>query len=213
MLKLSNLLSNYKTDNNVFRVSYWEQKYLAGQTKWDNGKPSSALINFLELNSFKPGKIAVLGCGYGHDALLLSRYGFDVTGFDFAPSAIAHAQSLAKESGLPAQFLLRNIFQLSSEFSGYFDYIWENGCFCSISPTKRSEYVKTVYSLLKPNGYFLGLFLIFTDENSLPFGIESKKIVPLFLNHFEQPIKFELTQDIPKCGKGKKLLAIFKAKK
>jgi SAM-dependent methyltransferase len=123
MLKLSNLLKNHKTDNDVFRASYWEQKYIAAQTKWDNGKPSPALVNFLELNSFKLGKIAVLGCGYGHDALLLSRYGFDVTGFDFAPSAIARAQSLAKESGLPAQFLLRNIFQLSSEFSGYFDYI------------------------------------------------------------------------------------------
>jgi SAM-dependent methyltransferase len=213
MLKLLNLFGIHKIHDNAFSAGYWERKYIAGQTKWDNGKPSPALVNFLELNSFKPGKIAVLGCGYGHDALLLSRYGFDVTGFDFAPSAIAHAQSLAKQSGLPAQFLLRNIFQLSSEFSGYFDYIWENGCFCSISSTKRSDYVKTVYSLLKPNSYFLGLFLVFADENSLPFGIEATKIVSLFSNFFEQPIKFELTQDIPKCGKGKKLLVILKVKK
>jgi SAM-dependent methyltransferase len=213
MLKLLNLFGIHKIHDNALSAGYWEQKYIAGQTKWDNGKPSPALVNFVALNSFKPGKIAVLGCGYGHDALLLSRYGFDVTGFDFAPSAIAHARSLAKESDLSAQFLLRSIFQLNSEFTNCFDYIWESGCFCSISSTKRLDYVKTVYSLLKPNGYFLGLFLVFACENSLPFGIESKKIVPLFSNHFEQPIKFELTQDVPKCGKGRKLLAIFKVKK
>ena len=213
MLKKLKLSKIQNIQKNFFIPDYWEEKYIAGATKWDNGQPASTLISLLESNSLQPGKIAVLGCGYGHDTLLFSEYGFDAIGFDFAPSAIAHAQSLAKESGLPVQFLLRNIFQLSSEFSGYFDYIWENGCFCSISPTKRSEYVKTVYSLLKPNGYFLGLFLVFADENSLPFGIEATQIVSLFSNSFKQPIKFELTQDIPKCEKGKKLLAMFKTKK
>ena len=60
MLKLLNLFGIHKIHDNAFSAGYWERKYIAGQTKWDNGKPSPALVNFLELNSFKPGKIAVL---------------------------------------------------------------------------------------------------------------------------------------------------------
>jgi hypothetical protein len=73
MIKLSSIFRNYNTYNDVFSAGYWEQKYIAGKTRWDNGKPSSAVVKLLELNLLKPAKIAVLGSGNGHDALFFSQ--------------------------------------------------------------------------------------------------------------------------------------------
>ena len=35
-----------------------------------------------------PGKLCIIGCGRGYDAIMFAQKGFDVTAIDFAPSAI-----------------------------------------------------------------------------------------------------------------------------
>ena len=191
---------------------FWEQRYLEGKTRWDTGQAAPPFVSLLELpNAPKPGKIAVLGSGNGHDALLFSEHGFEVVGFDFAPSAIANSTSSARDRGLSAQFLQRNIFELEPEFSNRFDYVLEHGCFCSISPAFRPRYVQIVHSLLHPNGSLIALFLIHAYANRPPFGIEPTSLLKLFSDYFE-PLTFGLALNSSRHRKGQEYLASFRVK-
>ncbi|BAZ40463.1 thiol methyltransferase 1-like protein [Calothrix sp. NIES-4101] len=81
----------------------WEQRYQESRDRWDLGCPAPPLINLLaSAQAPQPGRMAVLGCGSGQDAMLFSVAGFDVVGFDFAPSTIAKASTTAKARELSA---------------------------------------------------------------------------------------------------------------
>jgi SAM-dependent methyltransferase len=102
--------------------------------------------------------VAVPGCGRGHDARLLAKWGYQVVGFDFAEAAIAEARALAAAEGSGARFERRDVFTLAADFAEAFDAVWEYTCFCAIDPDRRSDYVEVVRAILKPGGTLLGCF-------------------------------------------------------
>ena len=68
--------------------AYWEQRYQEKTTRWDLGQAAPAFVSLLNSQKIPTtGRTAVLGCGRGYDALLFAEHGFEVVGFDFAPSA------------------------------------------------------------------------------------------------------------------------------
>ncbi len=165
---------------------YWEQRYQEQTTRWDLGQAAPAFVSLL--NSEKkpnPGLTAVLGCGRGYDGLLFAEHGFEVIGFDFAPSAIAQATSLAQATNSTAKFLQRDIFELAREFPHAFDYVVEHTCFCAIPPERRGEYVQLVRSLLRPEGELIGLFFTHTRPGGPPFGSTPAEIRQYFEADFE----------------------------
>lgn len=165
---------------------YWEERYQEGRTGWDLGVPAPAFVGLLNLGQApRPGRIAVLGSGRGHDALLFAEKGFDVVGFDFAPSAIAAATQAAQQRNLTAQFFQRNIFELVPEFAHCFDYVLEHTCFCAIAPEQRSEYVKLVHALLRPDGELIALFWAHNMSGGPPFGVTVDELQELFMPYFE----------------------------
>jgi methyl halide transferase len=103
-------------------------------------------------------RVAVPGCGRGHDARLLAKWGYQVVGFDFAEAAIAEARALAAAEGSGARFERRDVFTLAADFAEAFDAVWEYTCFCAIDPDRRSDYVEVVRAILKPGGTLLGCF-------------------------------------------------------
>lgn len=169
------------TDSN-----YWEQRYQEGTTRWDLGQAAPPFASLLNSSTAPaPGRAAILGCGRGYDAFLFAKQGFEVVGFDFAPSAIATARSLAHEAGSTAQFLQRNIFDLADEFPRYFDYLVEHTCFCAIAPEQRPAYVELASSLLKPEGELIGLFFTHNRPGGPPFGSTPAEIRREFEADFE----------------------------
>jgi SAM-dependent methyltransferase len=165
---------------------YWEQRYQEQTTRWDLGQAAPAFVSLL--NSEKkpnPGLTAVLGCGRGYDGLLFAEHGFEVIGFDFAPSAIAQATSLAQATNSTAKFLQRDIFELAREFPHAFDYVVEHTCFCAIPPERRGEYVQLVRSLLRPEGELIALFFTHTRPGGPPFGSTPAEIRQYFEADFE----------------------------
>jgi methyl halide transferase len=187
----------------------WEQRYQEGSDRWDLGCPAPPFINLLNSTQApKPGRIAVLGCGSGQDAMLFAEAAFDVVGFDFAPSAIERALTTANARGLKAQFLQRNIFELETEFLHRFDYVLEHTCFCAIPVTLRSQYVQVVRSLLKPNGQLIALFYTHNKEGGPPFGVKPQEILNYFAPHFERFL-FQPAKDSIARRKGEEHLAIF----
>ena len=174
--------------------------------------PVPPFINLLaSVQAPKAGKVAVLGCGSGQDAMLFSRSGFDVVGFDFAPSAIKRASANAKARKLNGQFLLRNIFELETEFFNSFDYVLEHTCFCAIEATLRPQYVQVVKNLLRPNGQLIALFYTNCQSDGPPFGIKPDAILDLFTPHFDilllKPAKDSIAR-----RKGKEHLGIFQVR-
>ncbi len=170
----------------VASSEFWENRYIEGTTGWDLGQAAPPFVSLLDSTAApKPGKIAVLGSGSGYDALLFAARGFEVIGFDFAPSAIISATELAQNKGISTQFLQRNIFNLPAEFPHYFDYVLEHTCFCAIDPGDRPSYVKLVKSLLKPSGELLALFWAHNQAGGPPFGTTTTEIRQYFEPDFK----------------------------
>lgn len=171
----------------MLNMDFWQNRYDTGNTPWDLGQASPHFVALLQNQPdwLKPGKIAVLGCGRGHDAALFAQTGFEAVGFDYAPGAIQEAQA---HYGLLAQFQQANIFDLAdpnSPWASQFDYVLEHTCFCAILPEERPAYVKSVHNLLKPNGLLIGVFWEHDDTDGPPFSTPEAHIHDAFQTGFE----------------------------
>ncbi|HTL87900.1 MAG TPA: methyltransferase domain-containing protein [Leptolyngbya sp.] len=192
-------------------AAYWEQRYQEQSDRWDLGEAAPPFVALLNApSSPSPGKVAVIGCGRGHDALLFARHGFEVTGFDFSPTAIADATRQAASLDLPAQFLQRNIFDLAEEFPAGFDYVIEHTCFCAIAPAQRQAYVKLVHSILRPGGELIALFWGHDRPGGPPFGVSLQEIADLFASKFDVSVINPATNSI-ESRRGEEYLACFRA--
>lgn len=187
----------------------WEQKYQEREDRWDLGCPAPPLIHLLDsIAAPQPGRIAVLGCGSGQDALLFAEAGFEVVGFDFAPSAIERAQSAAQSRELQVEFYQRDIFALEPEFQHSFDYVLEHTCFCAIDPSLRSQYVQIVKTLLRPQGQLVALFFTHRRSGGPPFGVQPQEVLDLFTPDFEV-IQFQLSKHSIARRQGEEHLGVF----
>lgn len=177
---------------------FWEKHYNEGTTRWDLGQAAPPLISLLNSpQAPSPGKVAVLGCGRGYDALLFAEHGFEVIGFDFATSAIADATALASASTSKAKFLQRDIFDLPAEFPNHFNYVLEHTCFCAIDPSQRPAYVKLVKNILQPQGELIALFWAHTRPGGPPYGTTLTEIEQLFATDFEIISLEKVTNSVP----------------
>lgn len=187
----------------------WEQRYQNKGDRWNLGCPAPPFVSLLASSDAPQlGKIAVLGCGKGHDALFFAQSGYEVTGFDFAPMAISEATTMAKARGIAARFEQRDIFTLDKEFANSFDYVLEHTCFCAIDPNLRSRYVELVTNILHPGGKLIGLFYTHNRPGGPPFGIQPQEVLSYFSNF--EPILFEKAKNSISRRQGDEHLAIFK---
>lgn len=170
----------------VRRVDFWESRYHGGRTAWDLGGPTPRFVRLLETDPPPPGRMAVPGCGRGHDVVFFARHGFEVVGFDFAPSAVAAGTSAAAREGVDgrARFERADIFGLPDRYSGAFDYVLERACFCAIDPADRDRYVRAMHAILKPGGRLIGSFLVGDRQGGPPFATTSSELRRRFEPHF-----------------------------
>ena len=168
----------------VNTAEFWEACYETDNDGWDLGGPTPF---FQRLASEIPkGKICVIGCGRGYDAVTFAKEGFDVTAIDFAEPAVLEARERARKDNVSLKVLRENIFDLPEELHGKFDYVLEYTCFCAISPDRRFEYDRVVWQLLKPGGQLLGLFLPLdkeVEEGGPPWGVDIMDLHKLFGLH------------------------------
>ena len=164
---------------------YWEQRYRTGDTAWEKGEPSPGLVDFLAAHArLKKGTVAVPGCGTGHDVRALAGAGFDASGFDIAPSAIALAAEKTKALGLTAKFELADF--LRDEPPQKFDWVFEHTLFCAIQPVERDAYVSAVLRWLKPGGNYLAVnYLVPSDRSGPPFTTSREEQWRRFSPSFE----------------------------
>jgi len=169
----------YKEDT----AQFWEVIYLEDDAGWDLGGVTPVFNNIAdELNR---GKVCIVGCGHGYDAVMFALKGFEVTAVDFAPSAVIALESMSEKENVNVQIRQSDIFCLTPEYDSVFDYVIEQACFCAINPERRQEYERLVYKILKPCGKMIGLWFPLGKtmaDGGPPWGITIDEVKSIFKN-------------------------------
>ena len=156
---------------------FWDGLYATGGDGWELGQPAPALVDFVEQTPPPRGRVAVLGCGRGHDARFLATRGYEVVGYDFSSAAVTAARALARRDGVKVEFEQRDIFTLGRDHAHAFDGLWEYTCYCAIDPARRGDYVRTVSAIIRPGGWLLACFFPFRGApNGPPFPVSRAEI-------------------------------------
>jgi len=134
---------------------------------WNIETPPRVLVKLAENGQIQPCKTIDLGCGAGNYAIYLASVGFDVTGVDISPSAIALADANAKKNGITCRFVAADILGGLPEITESFDFAYDWSLLHHVFPDDRGQYVETVHRLLAPGGKYLSVCF---SEKDTGFG-------------------------------------------
>jgi len=167
----------------------WDAAYQAGDTPWDKGAPSPALVAELQLRPIA-GRVLVPGCGHGNDfPALLSGGAIEVVGLDISPTAVV--ETIKRFSANPAVTVVHgDLFNLPADWDAAFDIVFEHTCFCAIPRDKRSDYVDAVARALRPGGLLLAVFYLNPRDDpdptlGPPFSVDDAELIERFTPSFE----------------------------
>ncbi|KAF2854117.1 thiol methyltransferas-like protein [Plenodomus tracheiphilus IPT5] len=154
---------------------------------WDRGRPSPALVAFLEdhpngreiLAQNRPLKAFVPGCGRGHDVAMLALHGIETWGLEVSQGAVNVAKENIKAqmaSPAPSNFgskanrpasadakvILGDFFQNDWESHVAadfqgFDIIYDYTFLCALLPEMRKDWAQRMSQLLAPTGVLVCL--------------------------------------------------------
>lgn len=142
---------------------------------WDMDGPTPLLAELLGEVDLRPGaRLAVPGCGFGHDAAELARRGFQVEAFDIAPLALQGAKA---RHGETVKWRLEDWFTTDA---GPFDAIFDHTCFVAMEPARRQAYAEATRARLSPGGLWFGAAFHDTgDRVGPPFAMEREAMQAL----------------------------------
>ncbi len=143
----------------------WENAYELEHTPWDLRGVTPPLQALAEAGFFErlelpeQARIAVPGCGRGHDLRVFGGLGYRVTGFDIAPAVVQEARALLELNQVAGdtQVLCRDVLALAPEFEEHFHLVYDYTSFCAIRPHLRARFAATMAAILQPGGWYLGL--------------------------------------------------------
>ncbi len=118
---------------------------------WDSGQTPPELLAFLRDRA--AGRAIDLGCGTGTNVITLARLGWQVTGVDFVPRAVAQARKKIKQAGVRADVRVGDVARLDG-IPGPFDLALDIGCFHSLSVQEKGEYLDRMERILAPGGFW-----------------------------------------------------------
>jgi len=117
------------------------------------GKSSLKPVEREELGDVAGKSLLHLQCHFGMDTLSWAREGAVATGVDFSPEAIALAQSLSRELGIPAEFLCAELYDLPQVLHRQFDVVFTSyGVLAWLPDLPR--WAEVIAHFLKPGGTF-----------------------------------------------------------
>lgn len=137
--------------------TFWQEKFEQGHTPWDRGAPNPQLSAWLDSGALVPCRIAVPGCGSGHEVAILAARGFEVTALDYAPAAIARTRAALEACGAHAQVIEADV--LAWQPDAPFDAVYEQTCLCALHPDRWVAYAQALHAWLGPGATLFALFM------------------------------------------------------
>lgn len=98
------------------------------------------------------GRILELGCGAGNISLWLEKQGYEVTGVDISPTAIAWATRKCRDAGGTTRFFVDNVLDMRFAKEAYFDIVLDGHCLHCIIGDDRRAFFSESLRVLKPGG-------------------------------------------------------------
>ncbi|MCX8940562.1 class I SAM-dependent methyltransferase [Vibrio parahaemolyticus] len=156
-----------KPNYQVHESMYVEARQ-AGWEGWGgNERMSKAVLveRFLDLcDRPKQGKLLELGCGEGHHCRAFQKLGFEVTGIDISPTAIAWAKKKAKATGIEGKYYTADLTVESFQLPERYDVVIDGNCLHCIIGADRAIFLDHVYRNLSESGVFFVSSLCSKDE-------------------------------------------------
>ena len=131
--------------------------YRLGFKPWDSGVSPPELKSLIEGPDRRPpGRALDLGCGTGTNAVYMAQHGWEVTGIDFVPGAIATARRRAEAAGVTPRLVVGDVTRLTDLGVGDgYTLVLDLGCFHSIAEDRRDAYVAGVTRVTAPGADYL----------------------------------------------------------
>jgi len=171
--------------SNLLNPEWWrfEWRYWRKRTPWDTQTTPPEVMTFLEKTS--SGRALDLGCGTGTNAITLSKHGWQVTGVDFSPKAIAAARKKAAGQKLPIDFYIGSVADLDF-LSGPFDYALDIGCLFCLKSQDRHRYAAGLKRMLPPGAHYMLYAWLPQIRHGRKRGITAEEVGDLFGPAFKQ---------------------------
>jgi methyl halide transferase len=165
----------------------FKERYKAGDTPWDIGKPDFNLIQTVTSTPVAPRKALDIGCGTGDNAIWLAKKKFHVVGIDISEIAIKKAEEKALKNKVDCTFIVTDI--LSTQVEGKpFGFAFDRGCFHALSsPKDRKRFAENVSGHLEKDGTWLSLIGNADEQRQSPGPPQrtARDIVTGVESHFE----------------------------
>ena len=130
---------------------FFNFRYFRKNTPWDSGISPPELHDFIKTHP--AGRAIDLGCGTGTNTITLAQHGWQVSGVDFASSAIKIAHRKAKDAKVEADLYVDDVTKLH-KIHGKFNLALDIGCFHSLGD-KKENYLNRLDEILESKGYWL----------------------------------------------------------
>jgi ubiquinone/menaquinone biosynthesis C-methylase UbiE len=137
--------------SNILRKMMFNLWYFR-KPPWDSGISPPELMEFI--NGHEPGKALDLGCGTGTNVITLAKYGWQVTGVDFASPAISKARKKARAAGVTVDLQVADVTRLD-EVNSKFDFFLDLGCFHGLVREEKDLYLDQIIRICANAGHWL----------------------------------------------------------
>jgi SAM-dependent methyltransferase len=120
--------------------------YRLGLTVWERQVPATELVDLVEgPAALPPGRALDIGCGTGTDSVYLARHGWEVTGVDMVPRALAAARRRAAAAGVTVRYVEGDVTRLRELGVGAgYALVLDFGCYHTLPEDRRAAYVESV---------------------------------------------------------------------
>ncbi|CAM3662160.1 bifunctional 3-demethylubiquinone-9 3-methyltransferase/ 2-octaprenyl-6-hydroxy phenol methylase [Vibrio aerogenes CECT 7868] len=148
----------------------YKQAREAGWEGWGGHQrmANAALVDrFFGLSGIpQQGKLLELGCGEGHHCRLFAQHGYEVSGVDISPTAIAWANEKAAETGCHGQFLVADLTNPCLKLPERYNIVIDGNCLHCIIGADRAVFLMQVFHALETRGIFFVSSLCSKDNNN-----------------------------------------------
>jgi SAM-dependent methyltransferase len=181
--------ANLELWNNWAEINVASEAYNVEAFK--KGKSSLNSLDREEVGDVAGKSLLHLQCHFGKDTLSWARLGATVTGADFSDRAIELARELAADVGIPATFVLSDLYGLPDALNGEFDIVYTSyGAISWLPDIER--WARVAAHFLKPDGmFYIADFHPFAYVFENVEGGEGLHVVYPYKSPQDSPLRFE----------------------